>query len=143
MTKEEFLFQLQKASIGAAEFAEEFITNKVIRKFKYDVILIAPLESKGSDGFKEYPEGRSKKVFGVDMNRAADLIYQEGKAPIWIDISVSKVKRTTTILRLICSRDYSNKKEELYYLENGTEPFGIKSPFLPVDYKEGVKFKLK
>ncbi|GEM_PF-5704498 len=31
----------------------------------------------------------------------------------------------------------------MYYYKGGLQPFGIKSPDLPVDRKDGVKFKLK
>lgn len=130
MTKEEFLFRLQGASFLALKFAENYVKNKLYTEFRYDVTLIKP-------------ENRSKEFHEIREDEAADLIFKEGRVPTWIDISVSKVKKKQTIINLLCSRDYSDKKEDLYYTEGGSEPFGIKSPILPFWYKEGQKFKLK
>jgi len=143
MKREEFFFQLQKATNKAAEFAEEYIINDVVRNFKYNVTLISPLKIKETNGTKEHIEQEPEKKFGVDIHKAVELIYRDGKVPRWIDINVIKTKRRVTIVKLVCSRDYSGKKEDLYYTLNGTEPFGIKSPLLPADYIEGKKFKLK
>ena len=130
MTKEEFLFRLQGASFLAMKFAEKYVKNKLYTEYRYNVTLIGSEEN--SQEFSEIKE-----------NEVVDLIVKEEKVPIWIDIQVSKVNKKETIISLICSKDYSDRREELYYKENGSEPFGIKSPNLPFDYKEGEKFKLK
>ncbi|MFD2566934.1 hypothetical protein [Pseudotenacibaculum haliotis] len=130
MTKEEFLFRLQGASFLAMKFAENYVKNKLYTEFRYDVTLIEP-------------ENRSKEFSEIKENEAVDLIFKEGKVPTWIDISVSKVTKKETIINLLCSKDYSKKKEDLYYTEGGSKPFGIKSPNLPIGYKKGEKFKLK
>ena len=37
----------------------------------------------------------------------------------------------------------SDDKNEFYYTDGGSGPFGIKSPNHPIGYKEGTKFRLK
>jgi len=53
------------------------------------------------------------------------------------------VYKKQTVFKLICAGRYSDDEKEFYYSNNGTGPFGVKSPDLPIDYSEGIKFKLR
>ncbi len=143
MTKEEFLFHLQGASLVALKFAENYVKNKLTTDFKYNVILNASTDDPNLPQFDIYPEDTGKMQLDLSDNEVVDLLYRKGKVPVWIDINVLKSSRKSTTFNLLCAGRYSDNKEEFYYNHNGSGPFGIKSPKLPVGYKEGSKFKLK
>lgn len=71
-----------------------------------------------------------------------DLLYRKNKIPIWIDINVAKSTKKHTVFQLASAGRYSDNKEHYYYRDNGSAPFGIKSPNFPIGYKDGKKFKL-
>ena len=143
MTKEEFLILINGASFVSFKFAEQYLTNKLVPEFRYDVFLNSSHDDPSLTQFEIYPEDNGKVERGLTDNEILDLLYRNGKVPVWIDISVYKSDRKTTTFRLLCAGRYSDNKKEYYYQAGGTGPFGIKSPILPVGYKEGQKFRLK
>ena len=143
MTKQEFLFHLQSASIVALKFAEHYVKNKLTNNFKYNVILNASNDNPNLTQFDIYPEDVGKIKLDLKNKEVVELLYRNGKIPVWIDINVLKSNKSITTFNLLCAGRYSNNKKEYYYNENGSRPFGIKSPKLPIDYKEGNKFKLR
>lgn len=142
MTKQEFLFHLKGASYVALKFAENYVKDKLTTDFKYNVIFTPANRSDNVDPFDIYPEDDGIIKLNLIDNEVIDLLYRKNKIPIWIDISVLKVKGKITIFHLACSGSYSEKKEEYYYKNDGCAPFGIKSPTFPIGYKEGKKFRL-
>ena len=80
-------------------------------------------------------------IFAED-DEVVELLYRKNKVPVWIDINVLKSNRKTTTFNLLCAGRYTNNKEEFYYNINGSGPFGIKSPNLPINYQEGKRFRL-
>jgi len=56
MTKEEFLFHLQGASIIALKFAERYVKDKLETDFKYNVILSVSTDDPSLTQFDLYPE---------------------------------------------------------------------------------------
>ncbi len=143
MTKQEFIFHLNGASFIAYKFAENYVKNKLPTDFKYNVILNASNDDSNLTQFDIYPEDNGEIKFDLSDKEVAELLYREGKIPIWIDISVLKSSQKNTTFNLLCAGRYSDNKKEFYYNHNGSGPFGIKSPTLPVGYKEGEKFILK
>ncbi|CAM3712990.1 hypothetical protein [Flavobacterium chungbukense] len=142
MKKEEFLFCLKGASFVALKFAERYVKDKLVTDFKYNVILTVAGNIVGVKQFEIYPE--EKDIIKLDLtdNEVVDLLYRNNKIPIWIDISVLKSSRKSTTFNLLCSGKYSGDKDDYYYNENGSGPFGVKSPNFPLNYKEGKKFRL-
>ena len=128
MTKIEFLFHLQGASYQALKFAECYVKTELKTNFKYNVI------------FADDNADPKIKLNLIDKE-VIDILYINDKIPIWIDINVLKSSKSETTFNLLCSKDYSNNKEEYYYNRNGSGPFGVKSPILPPNYKEGEKFE--
>jgi hypothetical protein len=143
MTKEEFLILIKGASFVSFKFAEQYLKNKLVPEFRYDVFLNISQDDPSLTQFDIYPEDNERIETGLTDKEVRDLIYRNGKVPVWIDIAVNKADRKITTFKLLCAGRYSDDKEEYYYQSGGTGPFGIKSPNLPVDYKEGQKFKLK
>lgn len=142
MTKEDFLFHLQGASFISLKFAERYVKDKLVTDFKYNAILTVANNVNNLNKFDIYPEGNDIIKLGLTDIEVVDLLYRNNKIPIWIDISVLKSSRKSTTFNLLCSGKYSSDKNDYYYNQNGSGPFGVKSPNLPIDYREGKKFKL-
>ena len=142
MTKEDFLFHLQGASFIALKFAERYVKDKLITDFKYNVIFTHSHHSTYPDHSDFYPKDEGIIKLNLTDNKVIDLLYRNNKIPIWIDISVLKSSKKNTTFNLLCAGRYSDNKEDFYYRDDGSAPFGIKSPTFPINYKEGKKFRL-
>ena len=143
MTKEEFLFHLNGASIVALKFAERYVKDKLVTDFRYNVILSATTDDPSLTQFDLYPEDQGIIKLNLSDTEVVDLLYRKNKIPVWIDISVLKSSRKSTTFNLLCAGRYTDDKEEYYYNRNGSGPFGIKSPTLPLNYHEGKKIRLQ
>lgn len=73
----------------------------------------------------------------LTAGQVADLLWQDGKVPVWIDTTVKEVPADQTILDLYCSRRLRDDKD----LMHGpvAAPFHILVS-LPPDYQKGVLF---
>ncbi len=142
MTRDEFLFHLKGASLIAMKFAENYVKDKLTTDFKYNVILNVSTDDVNLTQFDIYPEDTGIIKLDLTDNEVVELLYRKNKVPVWIDISVLKSSRKSTTFNLLCAGRFTDNKEEFYYNRNGSGPFGIKSPKLPIGYKEGDKFSL-
>jgi len=143
MTKQEFLILINGASFVSFKIAQQYLKNKLIPEFRYDVHLNVSNDDPELTQFDTYPEDNERVETGLTDKQVRDLLYRNGKVPVWIDIAVHKSDRQITTFKLLCAGRYSDDKKEYYYQQGGTGPFGIKSPNLPINYQEGQKFKLK
>ena len=143
MTKEEFLILINGSSFDSFKFAEQHLKDNLIPEFRYDVFLNVSNDDRSLTQFDIYVEDNERIETGLTDKEVRHLLYRNEKVPVWIDISVHKSDIKITTFKLLCAGRYSDDKEEYYYQSRGTGPFGIKSPNLPIDYKEGEKFKLK
>ena len=143
MTKEEFRILINRVSPTSFKIAQHYLINKLQPKFKYDVYLNQSQENSSQSKFDYYPEENDKIETKLTNKEVCDLLYRNGKLPVWIDIFVYQSDTTTTTFKLICAGRYSEDEKEYYYHSKGTGPFGIKSPILPSSYKEGTKFNLR
>lgn len=142
MTKQEFLFHLQGASLVALKFAERYVKDKLTTDFKYNVIFTPSHHTINPDHFDFYPEDEGIIKLDLTDDEVVKLLYRNNKIPIWIDINVLKSSGKSTTFNLLCAGRYSDNKQDWYYKDNGSAPFGIKSPTFPINYKEGKKFRL-
>jgi len=142
MTKEEFLFHLQGASITALKFAERYVKDKLETDFKYNVILSVSTDDPSLTQFDLYPEDQGIIKLDLTDTEVVDLLYRKDKVPVWIDISVLKSSKKSTTFNLLCAGRYTDNKKEYYYNCNGSGPFGIKGPNFPLHYVAGEKFRL-
>ncbi|UKN02005.1 hypothetical protein K6119_00555 [Paracrocinitomix mangrovi] len=143
MTVIEFDNLLTKATEFAFEFGQRYVSNMLPKSFVYEVQLNMSYDDPSLTQFDLYPEDDHKIINGLNKTEVIDLLLRKNKVPVWIDISVKDITETNTVINLLCSGRYSAEPEELYYQDNGTGPFGIKSPILPFGFKEGEKFDLK
>lgn len=143
MNRGKFELLLLGSSYLSFKFAEKYLKDKLVPEFRYDIHLNYNEELKQIEGFDVYPEDKGKVMTDVDSRTVSDILFRKGKVPVWIDISVQYSNRKTTTFLLLCSGRYTNNEEDIYYTKAGTGPFGIKSPYLPPNYKEGKRFRLK
>lgn len=143
MTKDDFLKHLSHSSTVAHDFAKNYVLDELPMDFKYSVTLNASSDNLNLTQFDIYPNDNGKIIEFVEEKEVIELLCRKDKVPVWIDISVESVYKANTIFRLLCAGRYSDNENELYYNNNGTGPFGVKSPNLAFDYIEGKKYKLK
>jgi hypothetical protein len=143
MRKEVFRNQLISASISATRFGQGYVLDTLLYNFRYIVILNQSYDGNCESDELTFPEDNGKVFCGLSGEQVVDLLFREGRCPLWIDISVVGASDDTTLLRLLSCGRYHADESRLYYYQQGTQPFGIKSPDLPPDWKEGCKFKLK
>jgi hypothetical protein len=143
MTKSEFQILINGVSFISFKVAQKYLTNMLALEFRYDVFLNVSNDESSLIQFDIYPEDDKKIVTGLTDKEVSDLLFKNGRVPVWIDISVYTSDENITTFKLLCAGRYSNNTKEFYYHKRGTGPFGIKSPNLPVDYEEGTKFRLR
>lgn len=142
MTKHEFQTLLALSSDRALDFARIYVLDYLPQAFLYSVYLNSSFDDPDLKQFDHYPEDDNKIIEFINADDVVNLLARNGKIPVWIDISVKYVYKSCTVFQLLCAGRYTEEKSEFYYEKRGTAPFGIKSPFFPNDYVEGVKFKL-
>lgn len=142
MLKNEFQLLLRKASLGAFDFAKQFLKNEMTSNFRYDVTLNGSSDHMENEIFETYSEDDGVVIENLANSQVVDLLFRNNKVPVWIDINVSKSNIEYTTFNLLCAGRYSGDKEALYYHKRGMGPFGIKSPDLPLNLKDGMKYKL-
>jgi hypothetical protein len=128
MTRSEFLCLLTKATAASVDFARRFVENELPESVRFHVLL-----NQEDDG-REFSFLSSETV--------ADVLVRDGRCPEWIDVAVEAQGDHQTLVRLLCCGRFTGDESRMYYARQGTGPFGIKSPNLPIDYVEGMRFRL-
>lgn len=134
---------LRLSSNESAIFGQQFLNQKVTLNFRYYVILNQSNDDLANVNFDLYPEDQNRIEECDSIDAVAELLVRDEKIPVWIDVSIFRCHKEYSLMRLICAGRFTDLYEELYYYNNGTGCFGIKSPDLPVGYKDGTKFNLK
>ena len=142
MREEDFRFRLLAASSASVSFASKLVKNQLSLNNRYHVILNMSCDHHAEKHEILYPEDNGKQFFDLSEEEVVNLLSRDGRVPQWIDISVVFTEKRITHIQLYCCGRYTDRIESLYYYESGTQPFGIKSPSLPHNYKESTKFKL-
>jgi hypothetical protein len=141
--KQSFLTWLELASFKAIYFANTYVKQKLIYEFRYELELNSSSDDRKEPQFDYYPDDDNKVIYCNSLKDVAELLVRADRIPVWIDIQTSKYSSAFTLLRLICAGRYTCDIDELYYYNRGVGCFGIKSPNLPIRYKEGTLFKLE
>jgi hypothetical protein len=142
MQEEEFKQLLLSATDQAKQFASNYIKNNLPVDNAYHIRLSVSHDDPTLTQFDIYPEDNGKIVEMADVATVVATLLRKEKVPVWIDISVLEICKGKTVLSLLCAGRYSDNIKELYYLQRDLGPFGVKSPNLPLGYKEGLKFQL-
>lgn len=142
MEKKTFHLHLQTATEIVVEFTRKHCFNDLPGEYRY---VIAP------HGRTVDPRGEHLSVVEISVleewnlhedeplmaEQAVELLWHEGKVPVWIDTTVREVTTEVTILELFCSRRLRGDEE----LMHGpiAPPFHVQV-VLPPDYQKGVLF---
>ena len=137
----EFKNNFTKSTDQAVKFGQEFISNRISNHVTYDIEFNSS-HDKSHVGFDVYKIDDERIDCNLSFEEVVRRVYRDGKVPAWIDISIVKSGRRNTRLNLLCAGRYTDKIEDLYYVSQGTHPFGIKSPLLPPWVKKGDKYYL-
>ena len=134
---------LNECTQYAVKFAKEYVTETLPDEILYYVKLNYSMDVDCDEKFRTYPDDEKKVYKYINAEQVSHILVRENRIPVWIDISVMKVRRGKTIVELLCAGRYTDESEELYYYRRGQGPFGIKSPPLPFNYNtEKKKFSL-
>jgi hypothetical protein len=89
MNKPDFLFLLLRASYASFKFAKESVKNDLKTEFKYALELNISHDNPELKQFDIYPEDNGKKYFDLTDKEVVEILCQNNKIPVWIDIAVS------------------------------------------------------
>ena len=142
MRREDFHSQLLAATFAALRFGQIHVRNRLSIHVKYVAILNQSFDDNREPDERVFPEDNGKVVPNLTDIGVVDLLHREDLCPQWIDISVAGADEETTLLRLLCCGRYLGDESRMYYYQSGTQPFGIKSPVLPPEWREGMKIKI-
>ena len=86
--------------------------NTRTHRFRYDVHLNSSNDDPKLTQFDIYPEDNDRIENGLTDKEVRDLIYRNGKVPVWIDVAVHKSDRRITTFKLLCAGRYSDDENE-------------------------------
>jgi len=143
MKKDDFTAYLLASAYWAVRCAQTVVKDKLTFDFRFDVELNASCEPLNDASYlRTFPADDGKKLEFQTYNEVADLLARDAHVPVWIDITVKKVVQGVTVFDLRCAGRYSSETKDYYYSDRGQGPFGIKSPPLPVGWRQGERFWL-
>ena len=142
MRPADFRLRLDAASFYATRFAATMVRDKLPFEFRYCAVLNSSYD--GNREFDEivFPNDDNVIYENLGAKEVVDLLCRDDRVPQWIDIAVAFRGTKHSHLSLTCCGRYHTNDERLYYYQQGTQPFGIKSPTLPLHHKDGTRFRL-
>jgi hypothetical protein len=142
MRAADFRLRLDAASFYATRFAATMVRDKLPFEFRYCAVLNSSYDDNREADEIVYPEDDRLIHEDLDANEVVELLCRDERVPQWIDIAVGFSRRSHSHMSLLCCGRYHADDKRLYYFNQGTQPFGIKSPILPPLYKDGARFRL-
>jgi len=115
MQEDEFKVLLLSATELAKGFALNYVKNSLPIDNVYNIRLSLSHDDPALTQFDMYPEDNGKTIELADASRAVEILLRKGKAPVWIDISVSEIRKGKTVLTLLCGGRYSDDMKDMYY----------------------------
>ena len=143
MTQDQFSQLLNDVSHHALTFACQHVENRLHDSFRYHVLLNQSSDGNASAAVSVYPEDDGREYLSLSADEVVKVLLRAGRCPEWIDIAVEAASGSFSLMRLLCSGRFTDDSKRFYYTDGGTGPFGIKSPNLPIDHREGVKFSIR
>ena len=142
MRPQDFRTQLTAATFDAIHFAKKFLKKHPPIDAQYVALLNQSYDKNCKDDTCVYPEDDGRIEYNLTERAVRELLLRDGRCPQWIDISVIGADSRISLVQLLCCGRYVGDESEMYYYEQGSQPFGIKSPVLPVGWTEGRRFAL-
>jgi hypothetical protein len=142
MDKATFLQHLQTASGMVAAFTREHCYNDLPPEYLYIITPNSRTVEPEDEHLTEteitvLQEWNRQENQHLTAGQVVDLLWQDGKVPVWIDMTITEATAGQTIMDLYCSRRLRDDKD----LMHGpvAPPFHIQVT-LPPDYQKGVLF---
>jgi hypothetical protein len=142
MRREDFHFRLLAATFSSARFAQTMVKDTLRLSARYYLVLNASCDDLRQDDEQVFPEDDGRIETDLSDVEVVALLCRGEAVPQWIDIAVAFATSAFTGFSLTCCGRFHPDEIRLYYYESGTQPFGIKSPTLPLDHQEGRRFRL-
>lgn len=142
MTRSEFNDLLRKATAASVNFARRYVENDLPEAVRFRVLLNQSADNPAETAVRMYPEDVGREFSGLSEEEVCNLLLRDGRCPQWVDVSVEAQSPTDTRVCLRCCGRFTDDTQRMYYSGGGMGPFGIKSPGLPLDFKEGTKFRV-
>ncbi|MFK7788215.1 MAG: hypothetical protein AB8C95_01815 [Phycisphaeraceae bacterium] len=142
MDRETLQAQLRNATTLAVDGAKQYVLNKLPPTYRYRVLLNQSYDGNGEPDEILFPEEDNLTLEEKTDSEVIGILWRDHAVPEWININVNSVNAERTLLELTCCGRYSSDHDRLYYFEQGTYPFGIKSPLLPPQWDRKTKFSL-
>jgi hypothetical protein len=142
MTQQEFSQLLNDASQHTLTFARRYVETNLSGSFRYHVLLNQSFDGNASETVRVFSEDDGREYSSLSADEVVKVLLRESRCPEWIDIAVEAASDSFTLMRLLCCGRFTDDPKRFYYTSGGTGPFGIKSPNLPIDYREGVRFPI-
>jgi hypothetical protein len=143
MRRDDFHFRLLAATYAALRFGQGYVTNQLPLDVRYIALLNQSYDGNREDDEVVYPADDGRIESDLTDVAIVELVHRQDLCPQWIDISVAGADQSVTFVRLLCCGRYHSNESRMHYYQNGSQPFGIKSPDLPEGWQEGVKFELE
>jgi len=130
--------QLVEATVSVRDFTLGLITQDLPKAARYlvlsDLDFYAKADQSGDSRSKTLEESRGF-LGPFTADEAVDHLFRNGEVPEWVDISVEAEDRDYCYYRLLICPRFSADTESLYYTWDGTEPFGLKGPSIPLGWE--------
>ncbi len=133
---------LRKATAASVGFARRYVENDLPAAVRFHILLNQSAEREAEPGFRIYLEDNDREYSCLTEEEVGGILFRDGRCPQWIDVSVQSHSTAETRVELLCCGRYIEDLHRTCYADRGMGPFGIKSPTLPPNYKEGIKFRL-
>ena len=143
MTQQQFSQHLNDASQHALTFARRYVGDNLSGSFHYHVLLNQSFDGNAPETGRVFPEDDGREYSSLSVDEVVNVLLRESRCPEWIDIAVEAASDSFTLMRLLCCGRFTDDPKQFYYTSGGTGPFGIKSPNLPINHREGVRFPIR
>jgi hypothetical protein len=145
MDKREFVRRLGRAGERAWELARQYILEELPPRLLYILPEYDdPRGRRGPAGTLKYFGGRfvaPQDLTLVSAQRAADLLWVDGKVPAWVNVGVCATNSEATHIQLWCSKtlivaDEATLPRDITVDEADlVEPFRIRGPAVPDSWR--------
>lgn len=141
MDKPRFAQHLDGAAKQSIDFARRWVKNNLDGEVNYLVVPNQSFDEELKEGelifpSDSLPEGARHGPWSAEQ--VVEYLWRDGRVPEWIDISVVGVSETAGVLMMLrCCGRFTDHGDLLYYRDSQHPPFGIKSPNLPPEWKDG------
>ena len=128
MKKEKFKSQLEQTTEKLVEFTREYCFNDFSNNYSYIIVPNVRTTDKHLNKLEitTLKKWNKKKNKRLSFNEVVDLLHNDNKVPLWINISIYESSAEETTLELFCSRRLREEKELMHL--NQIPPFNLQVP---------------